>query len=164
MTDMPIVETYKGVGIHDFQTRQRIEEIVKPAIDHAYTIDDPEELFSYACSPANAPEARGLARARLEAMVEDRTSHRLAARIDLRMLGAGTSGIASHWADTDSYGSLFEAIHQPGIAAPRPPEFGKRMKEYFSRVERERLIAGGWRPAEDGRLVPPSVVLEAERG
>jgi hypothetical protein len=54
---IPVVETYRGVGIHVFQPPERIA-LVKREIDHVYTINDIEELWKYADSNRNSPESR----------------------------------------------------------------------------------------------------------
>src|SRR5690242_12333703 len=59
---IPIVETYRGVGIHNEQPRKRIERVVKPEIDRVFDeLHGVRELFEFAKSAANSPEARMLA-------------------------------------------------------------------------------------------------------
>ena len=36
MSEMPTMEEYRGVGIHDCQTQERIAEVVKPEIDAVF--------------------------------------------------------------------------------------------------------------------------------
>ena len=57
--DIPIVEKYRGVGVHDFQTRERIDTVVRPAIAAVFGISAPELLFAY-LQAAGKP-ARGAA-------------------------------------------------------------------------------------------------------
>ena len=68
---MPIVETYRGVGIHDFQDSERIETIVKPAIDYVFKLSDTDALFDYACDRYNPPEARLFAGDRYKAHIRN---------------------------------------------------------------------------------------------
>jgi hypothetical protein len=39
---IPIVDKYRGVGIHDQQPQERIERVVKPEIDHV--LDDLSDI------------------------------------------------------------------------------------------------------------------------
>ena len=45
---MPVLETYRGVGIHDFQPTERIDTVVKPAIDQVLALDGINELLAIA--------------------------------------------------------------------------------------------------------------------
>ena len=68
---------------------------------------------------------------------------------------AAIAGLNSHWADPDHYASLFDRFaHRE--AAPRPAEYGRALKEYFRKIERDRLIACGWEPDpnHDGKMRP----------
>jgi len=68
---IPVVETYRGIGIHDCQPSERIEAIVKPEIDRVLDeLHDAELLYDFARSVWHCPEARWLARIKLIAMVE----------------------------------------------------------------------------------------------
>jgi hypothetical protein len=67
---IPIVETHKGVSIHDAQPSARIEGVVKPEIDRAHAMTDASSLFDFAGDPMNSPEARLRAAARCEASWE----------------------------------------------------------------------------------------------
>src|SRR5690349_17629393 len=55
---IPIVETYRGVGIHANQPRERIEKVLRPAIDYVHELGDLDDLAAYARDAANPPEAR----------------------------------------------------------------------------------------------------------
>ncbi|MES2294593.1 MAG: hypothetical protein V4527_14930 [Pseudomonadota bacterium] len=69
MTDeIPCVEYYHGVGIHDGQPRERIERKVKPALDFVFNLDDVPALLNYAGDVSKPPEARQLAGVKLLAM------------------------------------------------------------------------------------------------
>jgi hypothetical protein len=139
MTEIPIIEMYRGVGIHDFQSRQRIDEIVKPEIDAVFDINGAKELLAHACSPAHAPEARILAAAMLTALSERAADRRIPRpRIALEGIKAAVAGLASHWSDPSSYCRLFDDHTH---AAPRPPEFGNALDEYFREAMRTRPAA-----------------------
>jgi hypothetical protein len=71
---MPIIKRYRNVGIHDFQDRERIETVVRPAIDLVYQMRGAAELYEYATDRRNPPEARLLARAKVEAIHELRAT------------------------------------------------------------------------------------------
>ena len=78
--DIPIVEKYRGVGIHDCQTRERIDTVVRPAIAAVFEISAPDMLFVYLQSAGNPPEARLFALAKLTALGEaQRAGHHRAA-------------------------------------------------------------------------------------
>jgi hypothetical protein len=103
--DMPSIETYRGVRIHDFQPRKRIEETVKPAIDDVYTMNDAQQLFDYARDNQNPPEARLFAAARCEATwqiaAETRTTR---PPIDIALLRAHVAGLnCRRWIDLRHY-------------------------------------------------------------
>ena len=155
---LPVVGVYRGVDLHDFQTPERISTLVKPAIDFVYGVDEPNDLFDYACSAAHPPEARILAAARLTAISEQRADKRLPRPgLDPDRIKAAVAGLDSHWADPDFYCSLLDTIRRRDIAAPRPPEFGRQLEEYFRNAERNRLLAAGWvlDPVGNGKLMPP---------
>ena len=65
---IPIVETYRNIGVHDFQDRERIEKVVKPAIDRIYEANGVDFLVSYAGDFRNPAEARLFAAAKYEFM------------------------------------------------------------------------------------------------
>jgi hypothetical protein len=68
---IPVVEFHRGVGIHDSQPEERIKNIVKPEIDHVLDrLSGITELFEFAGSSVNAPEARMLALAKITAEFE----------------------------------------------------------------------------------------------
>ena len=89
-----IVETYKGVGIHDLQTSARIEGVVKLEIDRVHAMTDPSSLFDFAGDPTKNPEARLLAAARCEASWElAAESREVRPDVDLTKLRALTAGL-----------------------------------------------------------------------
>jgi hypothetical protein len=125
MAIMPVIEVYRGVGIHDFQDRHRIETIVKPEIDATFAISNPEQLMRYAGDIRNSPESRLFAGDKYIALAESRVAahdHRLRNRERLAAMLAGTESL--DWASPWGYGSLLDVPRPPGQTghAPRPPE------------------------------------------
>jgi hypothetical protein len=108
--DMLSVETYRGVRIHAFQPRMRIEQIVKPAIDAVYTMDDAQRLFDYVADNQNPPEARVFAAARCEATWQIAAETRTARpSIDITLLRAHVAGLDSRqWIDRRNYTSALD--------------------------------------------------------
>ena len=120
--NIPIIETHRGVGIHDFQDRDHIQKVVKPEIDRVFAMSDARELFAYAEYYLNPPEARLFAGAKVRAMRELRANaHEQRGHLgDLEDLDAMLAGLDSlNWIDTRHIGCLFE-VDPPG-APPRPP-------------------------------------------
>jgi hypothetical protein len=115
--DMPTIGTYRGVPLHDFQPRARIEKVVKPAIDEVFGIADPEKLFTYAANNQNPPEARLFAAARCEACHQLAAESRVARpAIDLQLLRAHVAGLGSRqWVDPKHYTSVLDPY---GFRAP----------------------------------------------
>ena len=120
--NIPIVETYRGVGIHDFQDAEHIATVVKPAVDHVFALSDARALFEYAGHYLNPPEARLFAGAKVRAMRELRANaHEQRGHLgDLEDLDATLAGLDSlTWIDTWHIGCLLE-VDPPG-APQRPP-------------------------------------------
>src|SRR5262249_12992141 len=116
---IPVVEIYRGVGIEDQQSFERIG-LVKREIDRVHRMSGPDELADYAGDARHAPEARMLAGARAEALWElAAEERRLRPGISLERLRAVTAGLGSRtWRDPDRYCSLLD-LH-PEHAAQRP--------------------------------------------
>jgi len=66
---IPFCETYRGIGVHIFQSPERIRK-VKRAVDNVYAIGALDKLYAYACEPRNPPEARLFAALRCFKWVE----------------------------------------------------------------------------------------------
>lgn len=116
---MPCVGSHRGVGIHAFQPRERIEAVVKPAIDAVSRISNPDALMAYVADRTNPPEARLFAAARVEALwqlaADDRT---LRPKISLPLLHAYTAGLDSlNWASRWHYGTMLEPGPMPDAPA-----------------------------------------------
>jgi hypothetical protein len=67
--DIPVVERYRGCGLHDCQSTERLL-VVRTAIDHVYTLEQVLDLVDYAGNVRNPPESRLLAVARCRALWE----------------------------------------------------------------------------------------------
>ena len=134
--EFPTVGTYRGVAIHDFQPDERIESLVKPAIDRVHSLQDIEQLYSYAVDFQNPPEARLLARAKCEAYFQIAAEERRTRpNIDSEMLRARTAGLNSWtWMSFNYYASSFELNLAPG--AKYPP---KREAPLDKRISSRRL-------------------------
>lgn len=110
--DRPLstAEIYRGVKVFGLQPVERIEAIVKPAIDAVFLITDARALVRYAADPANPPEARLFAAARVEATWQLAAEGRaVRPPVDLEYLRAVTVGLDSiHWVSPWRHGSLFD--------------------------------------------------------
>ena len=119
---IPIVETYRDVGIHVFQDAERIA-LVKKEIDDVYTIDDLKKLVEFAGDQFKSPEARLFAAAKCEAAWEIAAENReLRPAIDLDYLHACVAGLDSlHWISSQHYGSALQPGPPPGVDYPQLP-------------------------------------------
>jgi len=108
LTRIPIVECYKGVGIHDQQTRDRIERVVRWEIDRVLVMNDVRELVEFAADRGNSPEARMLAASKVEAIYQlAAEERRQRPDIDLDDVRASVAGLDSAaWRSPWGYGTL----------------------------------------------------------
>jgi hypothetical protein len=116
---IPIVEVYRGVGIHDQQQQDRIERVVKPEIDHVLDrLSGVTELFEFAASSLNAPEARSLALAKITAEFELAVEERRArpTKVTIEKVRAVAAMLARR--DSRYYCGFWDVPPAPG--APRP--------------------------------------------
>ena len=137
MTYFPVVEKYKGLGVFDYQSRERIEMTVRPQIDMIDQIDDVAILYDFAVNAMLCPEARLFARAKIEAVYELRaTEHGNRGDTDLTKLRVGcpTGGLLTmKWADPMRYCSLLDGgdVYAPiGLRRDvprRPPAEAERL-------------------------------------
>jgi hypothetical protein len=106
---IPIVEIYKGIGLEDQQTPERLA-LVRAEIDLVLGMTDPGELADYAGNPWHAPESRQLAAAMAEtAWTMAAETRALRPAIDLERLHASVAGLGSlKWRDPDRHCSLLE--------------------------------------------------------
>ena len=132
MVIIPSLETHRGVEIHDFQSAERIETVVKPAIDRVYEISTPGELFAYAANSAHPPEARLFATDKYHAGYELKSEAHTRRSGDLELIDAHVAGLDSlGWASPTHYGTLLEPPPAPpgrSGAALRPPEQAARLE------------------------------------
>ena len=118
---IPVVDIYRGIGIEDQQPRERIELVVKPAIDRVHAMGDPDLLAAYAADADNPPEARLFASAKVEVEVGIAAAERrLRPVTSLEQIRATVAGLGSlRWRDPDRYCSLLD---QGGVERERPLE------------------------------------------
>ena len=100
------------------QPPERIERIVKPAIDFVLALADAATLVEYCGDHTKPPEARLLAAAKIRAMHELAASdhrHRGVTAIDLEYVDACVTAFDSQrWRSPYHYGSLLEPGPAPG--------------------------------------------------
>jgi hypothetical protein len=127
------VEVYKGVGVHDCQPRERIETVVRPAIDTVFAMADLQELVRYAGDITKPPEARLLAAAKCHATFQIAAADRVVRpEIRLDKVTASVVGLNSRrWRTTSGYGSDLDVPHAPGKPGhdPRPPEYARQVED-----------------------------------
>lgn len=63
-------EAHRDVGLHDCQPRDRIEQVVKPAIDAVFAMTDVDDLARYCGDITRPPEARLFAAAKCQAALQ----------------------------------------------------------------------------------------------
>lgn len=107
---LPTAEVYRGVKVFGLQSAERIERIVRPAIDRVYLLTDAEALVRYAADASHPPEARIFAGARVEAIWQLAAEGRaLRPAVKLDYLRAATAGLDSvKWVNTRRHGSMFD--------------------------------------------------------
>jgi hypothetical protein len=94
---IPIIETYRGVGIHCDQPPARVA-VVKSAIDFVHTVKDPQKLEQIARDPGFPPEVRLHTAAKIEALFEMATENReQRPRINLDRVRASVAALDSLW-------------------------------------------------------------------
>jgi hypothetical protein len=76
--EFPTAEIYRDVKIFAFQSQNRIENVVRPAIDEVYSTHSALELKRYVENRKNPPEARLFAYARICAIYELSAEQRIA--------------------------------------------------------------------------------------
>jgi hypothetical protein len=107
---IPVVEICRGIGIENCQPRERIELVVKPAIDRVHAMGDPDLLAAYAADADNPPEARLFAAAKLEVELEiAMAERRLRPVASLEQIRASVAGLGSRrWRSPWLYASLLD--------------------------------------------------------
>ena len=114
-----IVATHRGVGLHDQQSPARLE-IVRRALDDVFDVVDIPRLMRISGDPRWPPEARLLAAAKLEAMLEIAADERaVRPAIDLARVRASVAGLNSiTWRDPIHFASLLDPGRAPGERGP----------------------------------------------
>jgi hypothetical protein len=67
---IPAVAVYRGIEVHDCQSVERIERVIKPEIDLVYDTAYIERLAEIAADPGFSPESRLLSAAKCQAAWE----------------------------------------------------------------------------------------------
>ena len=117
---IPIVDTYRGVGIHDCQPQSRIDGVVKPAIDRAMKLSSSKSLMDFAKDITEPPEARALAAAKLVARYQiavDERKERPDFDIDMATYYATWLNRKKARSRTH-YGNTFHTPNPPGQPGP----------------------------------------------
>lgn len=107
---VPTEGSYRGIALHAGQPAERIKKIVRPAIDHVFSLSDAVALADYAAEPTHVPEARLFAAARVRA-IWDLAAEGRAIRplVNMARVRASVAGLDSTtWQDPNYYGSLLE--------------------------------------------------------
>ena len=119
--DIPVVERYRGCGLHDCQSTERLR-VVRAAIDHVYTLDQMLDLVEHAGNVRNPPESRLLAGARCRALwelaQEAREPRPIINVAHVEALAAGCGSRA--WRSPTHYCSLLDA-HDENAATREQP-------------------------------------------
>lgn len=128
----PECPEYRGVKLDDHQSLRRIEDIVKPAIDHVMATDDVVTLFDYCRDPAHPPEARGLCEGKILGAWEAATQERrIRPDVELETVMAHCAGLNSErWRSPWSFCSLFDqewrAVRRDEVLSEAGRELGPR--------------------------------------
>jgi hypothetical protein len=109
MTQIPVIATHRGIGIHDHQSPARIR-VVKAAIDRVARMSDILELADFAADPQQPPEARMFAANKVaveyEVAAEERRNRPI---VDLDLVRATVAGLDSlEWRSPVVYGTDLE--------------------------------------------------------
>ena len=125
---IPFSETYRGIGIHVFQSPHRVA-VVKAAIDAILVLSGPKALLAYARDRKNPPEARLFARDKIESAWELAAEHREARPSSAirEQAGLAVASLGSlHWIDRTHYGSHLETPAGPGPGGGPSPNKVRR--------------------------------------
>ena len=117
---IPVVETFRGIGLHDAQSPARLR-VVRTAIRRCLRISRPEKLMAYLSDARHPPEARLAALQRLEALVEKGRDERKPPFIDIVNARACVAGLDSRkWRCPIRYTSLLDADYQHAVKREKP--------------------------------------------
>ena len=119
---LPIAGSHRGVDLFADQSAERIEHVVKPAIDQVLGMSSAIGLVAYAGDARHPPEARLLAAARVEALWQLAAEGRaIRPLVDLDRLRASVAGLDSvTWTDPVRHGSLLDNTGAIQRAEPLP--------------------------------------------
>jgi len=113
---IPIVETYRGVGLHDQQEDERLA-VVRADIDTVFDLAGRiDALVDWLANRSKSPESRLLAKALILAEVEVATeARRTRPDVDLPWLFAVTAGLESvRWRSRTHYDTILMPRPAPG--------------------------------------------------
>jgi hypothetical protein len=120
---MPTIGVYRDTDLHDFQSAERIDRVVKPEIDRVMETTNPAALLEMAGDCSLAPEARLTAATRYEAAYElaaDDHGHTRAG-FQLELVRARVAGLDTlMWTSLTCYGSDLDTPRAPGDDRPGP--------------------------------------------
>jgi hypothetical protein len=141
---IPTIGLYRNVPLHDFQSGERVETIVKPAIDDVFATAELGALVAYAGDTHNPPESRLLAAALAEASFDVAAEERRERpELDVERLRASIAGLRSaRWINSRAFNSLLDTPPRPGERGP-----DERDPENRVRVEQFQATLRGWRAA-----------------
>jgi hypothetical protein len=114
MTQIPVIGSHRGIGIHDCQSPARVR-VVKAAIDRVARMSDIVELIDFAADPKQPPEARMFAANKVEVEYELAAEERRNRPIvDLEKVRATVAGLDSlEWRSPVVYGTDLEDGGEP---------------------------------------------------
>jgi hypothetical protein len=114
--DIPVVERYRGCGLHDCQSTERLR-VVRAAIDHVYTLDQVLDLVKHAGNVRNPPESRLLAVTRCRAVWEiAQEAREPRPNINMAHVGALAAGCGSRtWRSPTYFCSLLDAHDENAV-------------------------------------------------
>jgi hypothetical protein len=137
--EIPVVDFYRGVGLHDQQIPDRLD-VVRRAIDSVFDQHDFRRLLQIAGDHTWPPEARLFSAAKLEAMHQIAVDERKERPpIDLARVAAAVAGLNSQkWRDPDAFSSLLD----PGPTPDKP-----RVKRAQPLAEKTSLKIAGFNVA-----------------
>jgi hypothetical protein len=121
--DIPVVERYRGCGLHDCQSTERLR-VVRAAIDHVYTLDQVVDLVEHAGNVRNPPESRILAFVRCRAAWElSQEAREPRPIINMAHVEALVAGCASRrWRSPTHFCSDLDAHVENAVPREQPRE------------------------------------------
>lgn len=114
---IPTAGTYRGVGIEVGQSVERVEHIVRPAIDVVHSMTDVRALSAFSIDCANAPEARKLAADRAIDLAGQPPDH----AVECAAVTLGVLAAAHAWCHATIYDANLERAAVREIELPGRP-------------------------------------------